>query len=151
MKILKLISMCLIGATAGCRAARPVTWPAPRYPDLLRTAGVQGRSIAHIMVSADGVLDSVRLDRGPGFHELFERSVRDAFRDMKFIPARRGGKAVNGEIIVPVAFILLRPKVPRPAGAPASFVDSMPEHCPAPPAATELVVCTAYEYEPIRY
>lgn len=150
MKILKLFSMCFIGLTAGCQSARPVTWPAPRYPDMLRCC-IQGMVVAHIPVSADGTRGPIRFDKTPTYHELFAHAIRNAFSAVTFIPARRFGRSVNGEITAPMRFVLLRSTEPRPAGVPETWIDSLPKHCPAAPAPPELVICAVFRPNlPIR-
>lgn len=130
-----------VGLTA-CQSARPVTWTAPRYPQMLSSANYQGRLIAHIPVSADGTPGRVRFEgvSAGSPHELFAVSVRSAFRNAKFIPARRFGKAVSSEVTVPVSFVLLRPARPL-ASDERLHVDSLAASCPRPAVAFEQVIC----------
>jgi TonB family protein len=139
MKILKLLSICLIALTVGCQAARPVTWTVPRYPDMLRSANVEGHVVAHIPIAADGTPGRIRFETTPGFHELFGQAIRNAVRSSKFTPATRLGRRVSSEVTVPVTFVLLQPATPL--AFDERGIAGLPDRCPAPKTAGEQVVC----------
>ena len=77
---------------------------APRYPDILKSAGVEGKVIAQFVVDTSGraVLSSLRVLMAS--HDLFASAVRSALPSMRFIPARIGGKRVEQVVQWPFVF-----------------------------------------------
>ena len=80
----------------------------PRYPEVLRSSGVEGQVIAEFVVDEQGRADerSVRFVR-PG-NPLFEDAVRAALRRMRFIPAEVGGRKVKQLVQMPFVFTIAR-------------------------------------------
>ncbi len=82
--------------------------PAPGYPDLLRSAGIEGR------VVVEAVLDTVgRVERGSlrivsSTHALFVPAASALVLGSRYRPAHFGGMAVRVRIQVPVEFALRR-------------------------------------------
>lgn len=78
---------------------RPAQWiagtGAPRYPDVLRSAGVSGTVLAQFVVTADGRADlgSLRILRST--HDQFSNAVRSALPGMRFTPAQAAGRTVK--------------------------------------------------------
>jgi protein TonB len=79
--------------------------PKPAYPLAARRRGIQGRVLISSLVRADGGCAEVRLDHSSG-HPLLDQSALDAVRHWRFIPARRGGVAIDSWVEVPVSFRL---------------------------------------------
>lgn len=81
---------------------------APRYPESLRSSGVEGRVIAEFVVDEQGRTEggSVRFVRSD--NQLFEDAVRVALRRMRFIPAEVGGRKVKQLVQMPFVFTLSR-------------------------------------------
>jgi len=86
---------------------RPGSSP-PRYPNALRTAGVEGRVIVMFVVNEEGRIEpaSVRFARSD--NPLFEAAVRDALAGMRFGAAEVGGKKVRQLVQMPFVFSLSR-------------------------------------------
>ncbi len=82
--------------------------PTPRYPELLRSSGVEGRVMAEFVVDEQGlaVVESVRFVRSD--NALFEDAVRVALRRMRFVPAEVGGRKVKQLVQMPFVFTLAR-------------------------------------------
>jgi TonB family protein len=80
--------------------------PAPRYPELLRTAGVEGTVLAQFVVDTAGhpMLDTFKVLRSA--HDLFTQSVRDALATMRFSPAEIGGRKVRQLVQMPFPFTI---------------------------------------------
>ena len=80
----------------------------PRYPEVLRSAGVQGQVTALFVVDEQGRAEeqSVRFLRSD--NSLFEDAVRVALRRMRFIPAEVGGRKVRQLVQMPFVFTLAR-------------------------------------------
>jgi len=80
----------------------------PRYPEVLRSSGVEGKVIAQFVVddrgrAEEGSLRFVRSD-----NQLFEDAVRVALIRMRFIPAEIGGVKVRQLVQMPFVFTLSR-------------------------------------------
>jgi protein TonB len=82
--------------------------PPPRYPEMLRSSGVEGQVIAQFVVDEQGRAEegSVRFVRSD--NQLFEGAVRVALRQMRFIPAEVGGVKVRQLVQMPFVFTLSR-------------------------------------------
>jgi TonB family protein len=78
--------------------------PAPRYPDILKKAGVSGEVIASFVVDTTGKADVNSLKVLRSSHELFVNSVATALPDMRFTPALVGGRKVKQLVMQPFVF-----------------------------------------------
>jgi protein TonB len=80
----------------------------PRYPEVLRSAGIEGQLTAIFVVDELGRAEegSVRFARSD--NHLFEEAVRAALRKMRFIPAEIGGRKVRQLVQMPFVFTLTR-------------------------------------------
>jgi TonB family protein len=78
--------------------------PAPRYPDILKKAGVSGEVIASFVVDTTGKADVNSLKVLRSSHELFVNSVATALQDMRFTPALVGGRKVKQLVMQPFVF-----------------------------------------------
>jgi periplasmic protein TonB len=81
---------------------------APRYPELLRASGVEGRVVAVFVVDEKGraEMDSVRFV-GAG-NSLFQDAVRAALPRMQFVPAEIAGQKVRQLVQMPFVFTIDR-------------------------------------------
>ena len=64
----------------------------PRYPEMLRAAGISGRVIVHFVVDTAGRVGPMTIVSST--HDLFSRAVRDVMPTMRLIPAEVGGRRV---------------------------------------------------------
>jgi protein TonB len=80
----------------------------PRYPEVLRSSGVEGQVVAEFVVDEQGRAEegSVRFVRSD--NRLFDEAVRVALRRMRFIPAEVGGVKVRQLVQMPFVFTLSR-------------------------------------------
>ena len=81
---------------------------APRYPDVLREARVEGEVLAQFIVGPDGRPDVDSFKVLKSSHQLFASAVRSALPQMRFEPALVGGKAVRQLVQQPFTFSLTR-------------------------------------------
>ena len=81
---------------------------APRYPEALRSSGVEGKVVALFVVDEKGraEADSVRFQSSD--NALFEEAVRRALPRMRFIPAEIGGRKVRQLVQMPFVFTIGR-------------------------------------------
>jgi periplasmic protein TonB len=82
--------------------------PTPRYPEVLRSSGVEGQVTALFVVDEHGRAEeeSIRFIRSD--NRLFEEAVRVALHRMRFIPAEVGGSKVRQLVQMPFVFALAR-------------------------------------------
>lgn len=69
--------------------------PAPAYPDMLRSAGVEGSVSAQFVVDTTGRVVASSIAFAGGDNALFQRSVRRALEAARFRPALVNGRAVR--------------------------------------------------------
>jgi protein TonB len=77
----------------------------PDYPDMARSAMVEGWVLVHVLVGRDGRIVDVRLDE----HQhvpMLDAPALDAARRFLFEPARSNGRAVAAWVDVPFHFTL---------------------------------------------
>jgi protein TonB len=77
---------------------------APRYPDMLRQAGVEGEVLAQFVVDTTGKAEPGSLKILKSSHDMFVQSVKNALPNMKFIPAEVGGRKVKQLVQQPFTF-----------------------------------------------
>jgi len=76
----------------------------PRYPDMLRQAGVEGEVLAQFVVDTTGKAEPGSLKILKSSHDMFIQSVKNALPQMKFIPAEVGGRKVKQLVQQPFTF-----------------------------------------------
>ena len=76
----------------------------PRYPDMLRQAGVEGEVRAQFVVDTTGKAEAGSLKILKSSHDMFVQSVKNALPQMKFIPAEVGGRKVKQLVQQPFTF-----------------------------------------------
>lgn len=69
--------------------------PAPKYPDMLRSAGITGEVIAQFVVNEDGRADMSTFKALSSSHPQFTAAVKSALPNMRFYPAEVGGRKVK--------------------------------------------------------
>jgi protein TonB len=67
----------------------------PRYPDALRSSGVEGEVQAQFVVAEDGKAEVSSFKVLKATNDLFASAVRSALPNMRFYPAEVGGKKVK--------------------------------------------------------
>lgn len=85
----------------------------PKYPELLRQAGVEGEVLVSFDVDEDGQPDVATIKVIQSTHELFSVAVREALPDMRFRPAERDGRKVKLTVQEPFTFTLVGAKSPQ--------------------------------------
>ena len=79
--------------------------PAPPYPLQSRRLGEEGKVILRVFVTSAGSAQQVELRTSSGSNRLDE-SARKTVHQWKFVPAKRGGVAVESWVLVPIIFKL---------------------------------------------
>ncbi len=79
--------------------------PPPRYPPEARRSGAEGTVVLRVWVGGDGNPTRVEVDRTSG-HRALDDAALSAVKNWRFVPAQRGGEAVEGVVTVPLVFRL---------------------------------------------
>jgi protein TonB len=69
--------------------------PPPRYPDMLRSANVEGEVLAQFVVDTRGRVDMITFRVLRSSHELFTSAVRQHLSVSRYYPAEIGGQKVK--------------------------------------------------------
>ena len=92
-----------------------------RYPDLLRSAKVEGEVLAQFVVDREGKVEPGTFKVLKSNHDLFTKAVRAALPDMRFYPAEVRGVRVKQVVQQPFTFGLSRNDAARqPATGPVN-------------------------------
>jgi len=78
--------------------------PAPRYPDMLRSANVEGEVLAQFVVDTTGRAEMSQFKVIKSSHDLFTTAVKNVLPQMKFYPAEVGGRRVRQLVQMPFVF-----------------------------------------------
>jgi protein TonB len=77
------------------RAVQVTRQPAPRYPDALKSVGVEGVVSMHFIVGADGKVEPGSIEVISTPNKLFSDAVRASLLNSRYRPAEAGGHAVR--------------------------------------------------------
>ena len=80
----------------------------PKYPDILRQAGVEGDVLATFVVDTTGRADPASFKVLRATHELFANAVKQALPAMRFTAAKVGGKKVRQLVQQPFSFAITK-------------------------------------------
>ncbi len=80
----------------------------PAYPDMLRSAGIEGTVLAQFVVDTTGRADMSTFKVLKSENDLFSNSVKNALQRMRFLPAEVGGRKVKQLVQQPFQFSLNR-------------------------------------------
>jgi protein TonB len=85
------------------QAAKMLRQIQPMYPQIAKTAHVQGTVILHAIISKDGTVQELQYISGPA---LLLRSAMDAVRQWKYQPTLLNGEPVEVDTTISVVFTL---------------------------------------------
>ncbi|MEK7464229.1 MAG: TonB family protein [Patescibacteria group bacterium] len=80
----------------------------PRYPDMLRSAGVEGEVLAQFVVDTTGRVEVNTFKVLRTSHEMFTNAVRNVLPNMMFSPAEVNGIKVKQLVQQPFTFTIRR-------------------------------------------
>jgi periplasmic protein TonB len=80
----------------------------PRYPDMLRSANVEGEVLMQFVVDTTGKVDMSQLKVLKTSHDLFTNAVRQFLQSARYYPAEIGGRRVKQLVQQPFNFTLTR-------------------------------------------
>jgi len=84
---------------------KPINIPVPTYPDMARTAGIEGSAVVEALVDTNGTVADARILKPSGNASLDQAAVDAAMR-AKFSPAMQRDKAVRVWVSIPFRFTL---------------------------------------------
>lgn len=84
---------------------QPINIPVPTYPDMARSAGIEGQSVVEALVGTDGSVSDARILKSSGNSSLDAAAVEAAMRS-KFTPAKQRDKPVRVWVSIPFRFTL---------------------------------------------
>lgn len=79
--------------------------PQPPYPLSARRRGIEGKVLLRAEVGSDGVSNRVEVKKSSGW-EMLDQAARQAVKNWRFVPARKGEQAVTAWVEIPIAFRL---------------------------------------------
>lgn len=79
-----------------------------RYPDMLRSANVEGEVLAQFVVDTTGRVERATIKILKSSHDLFTNAVRQALNSARYYPAEIGGRKVKQLVQQPFNFTLTR-------------------------------------------
>src|SRR5215203_2732598 len=79
-----------------------------RYPDMLRSANVEGEVTAQFVVDTSGRYEAGSFKVLKSSHDLFTAAVKNALPTMRFYPAEVGGRKVKQLVQQPFTFSLAK-------------------------------------------
>lgn len=79
--------------------------PPPVYPVKSQRRREQGRVLLRVQVSAQGTAERVEIHASSG-HVRLDSAALEAVKRWRFVPARRGDRAVAASVVVPIVFRL---------------------------------------------
>jgi protein TonB len=80
----------------------------PRYPEILRQAGVEGRVLIELVIDTVGRPERGSLRVLTATHQLFEAPARETAASCRYRPGRIQGRAVRVRVQVPINFNITR-------------------------------------------
>ncbi len=84
---------------------KPINIPVPTYPEMARTAGIEGQAVVEALVDVDGAVADARILKPSGNASLDQAAV-DAAMKAKFSPAMQRDKPVRVWVSIPFRFTL---------------------------------------------
>ena len=99
----------VVDASVADRAPRLLGRPAePRYPSMLRAAGVEGRVVVQFVVDTLGRVEMETTQVMESPHPLFADAVRAVLERYHFVPGEAAGHRVRTRVQIPFEFTLTR-------------------------------------------
>src|SRR4051812_13875620 len=82
--------------------------PQPRYPDMLKSANIEGEVLAQFVVDTTGRAEMGTFKVLKSSHDGFTQAVRNVLPNMRFYPAEIGGRKVKQMVQQPFTFALTK-------------------------------------------
>lgn len=102
------LGAALLDSQVGVQVALDTRSPMPRYPQLLRDAGVEGATLLRFVVDTLGRIEQGTVQVVESTHPAFALAVQAVLSQMRFSPARIGEPKVRQLVEFPLQFRLHR-------------------------------------------
>lgn len=79
--------------------------PRPRYPDMARRRGYEGRTLLRVEVLESGRVGRIEIVASSGF-DVLDRAALTSVRDWTFVPGTENGNNMRQWVMVPIKFSL---------------------------------------------
>ncbi len=79
--------------------------PKPLYPQEARRKGYEGEVVLRVEVLSDGRVGGIEVKHSSGY-EILDRSALKAVKQWRFVPAKKGEKAISQWVNIPIKFQL---------------------------------------------
>ncbi|MFN8652558.1 MAG: energy transducer TonB [Gemmatimonadales bacterium] len=76
------------------------------YPAALQAAGIPGRAELQFVIDTTGLIEAPSVTVLTATHEAFANAARESIAEVRFAPARYGGRAVRQLSRLPIKFVL---------------------------------------------
>ena len=83
------------------QAAKIINQVTPVYPEIAKTAHIQGTVVLHAIIGKDGTVTQLQFISGP---PLLMRSAMDAVREWRYQPTLLNGDPVEVDTTISVVF-----------------------------------------------
>lgn len=80
--------------------------PAPLYPPIAKTRGIEGKVLLEVLVNENGGASKVKIINSSGSN-LLDESAFEAVKNWKFVPAKKFGKNIEAKILIPIEFKII--------------------------------------------
>ncbi|MCG8342540.1 MAG: energy transducer TonB, partial [Chlorobiales bacterium] len=79
----------------------------PRYPDMARRAGIEGRVVVSVLISENGMpIKAQIVKRAPSDQTVFDKSAIECVMNSTYSPGIQNGSPVKVWLTVPIRFTL---------------------------------------------
>ena len=82
--------------------------PEPRYPEVLRLAGIEGGVVVEAVLDTTGRAEAGSLKIISAAHPLFAAEAEQVVLASRYRPGRMAGRAVRVRVLVPISFAIRR-------------------------------------------
>lgn len=80
--------------------------PAPYYPTYAKKKKIEGKVFLDVVVKTDGTAHDVKISQSSG-SSMLDNAALSAVKKWRFIPAKKSGKLVQANVIVPIEFKII--------------------------------------------
>jgi protein TonB len=87
---------------------RMLSHPEPRYPEILRQAGIEGSVVIEAVIDTIGRVEAGSLRVVSAAHPLFASEAEQVVLASRYRPGRMSGRAVRVRVLVPISFGIQR-------------------------------------------
>jgi protein TonB len=103
MSVPKVATPQRVRVSGGVTAGNLITQTKPQYPQIARTARIQGSVVLHAVISKNGMIEQLQVVSG---HPMLTQSALEAVRSWRYKPYYLNGEPVEVDTTITVNFTL---------------------------------------------